>query len=69
MHYTGQEILHIRSEANTALRKKEEDLTRKYQREQDKAEADNLRQKQALLTEFNKISEAMKDKISSLNIA
>nr|XP_039263770.1 protein FAM184A-like [Styela clava] len=65
----GQEILRIRSEANIELRRREDDLSRKFQREQDKMEAESLRQKQALVGEFNRATESLKDKISSLNIA
>ena len=65
----GHEILRVRSEANMELRHRDEELTRKFQSAQDNQEAEFIRQKQNMVYEFNKATEALKDKISSLSIA
>ena len=51
------------------LRHREEELNRRFQNLQDKREAEFIRQKQTMVHEFSKAAEAMKDKISALNIA
>ncbi|CAK8681087.1 unnamed protein product [Clavelina lepadiformis] len=65
----GQEILRVRSEANLELRHREDELMRKFQAEQDRYEAESIRQKQAMVHEFNRATDALTDKISALNIA
>nr|CAB3244394.1 protein FAM184A-like [Phallusia mammillata] len=65
----GQEILRVRSDAHGELRRREEELTRKFQTKQDRYEAETIRQKQAMVNDFNRATEALKDKLSSLNIA
>ena len=67
--FSGQEILRIRSEANLELRHREDELMRKFQAEQDRYEAESIRQKQAMVHEFNRATDALTDKISALNIA
>jgi len=67
--FTGQEILRIRSEAHGELRRREEELTRKFQTQQDRFEADFIRQKQSMVNDFNRATDALKDKLSALSIA
>lgn len=64
----GQEILSVRREANSQMRKREEDLARSHQKEVDSIAAEHLRETQALLTEFNRSKELLSDKISALQL-
>ncbi|XP_027039742.1 protein FAM184A-like [Pocillopora damicornis] len=64
----GQEILSVRREANSQMRKREEDLARSHQKEVDSIAADHLRETQSLLAEFNRSKELLCDKISALQL-
>ncbi|XP_029195502.2 protein FAM184A-like [Acropora millepora] len=64
----GQEILTIRREANAQIRKREEDLAKAHQLEVDSVVANQLRETQSLLTEFNRSKELLSDKISALQL-
>ncbi|XP_068709021.1 protein FAM184A-like [Montipora foliosa] len=64
----GQEILTIRREANSQIRKREEDLAKAHQQEVDSVVASHLRETQGLLTEFNRSKELLSDKISALQL-
>ncbi|KAJ7390367.1 hypothetical protein OS493_025618 [Desmophyllum pertusum] len=64
----GQEILSVRREANSQIRKREEDLAKAHQKEVDSVTAHHLRETQALLTEFNRAKELLSDKISALQL-
>lgn len=50
------------------LRKREQALLKMHQDNLDKAAAEHLRETQAMLTEFNKAQDLLKDKISALQI-
>lgn len=64
----GQEILSVRRETNSQMRKREEDLARSHQKEVDSIAADHLRETQSLLAEFNRSKELLCDKISALQL-
>ena len=59
----------MRSEMGVKLLRVEEDLTRKFESEQDKFEAEAIRQKQTIVNEFNRTTNLLKEKISSLSMA
>jgi chromosome segregation ATPase len=61
-----KEILHVRSEANHALRARETELEHKFQSDLANAEADYLQKTQDILTEFGRAQQLLKDKIVQL---
>ncbi|XP_078484014.1 protein FAM184A-like isoform X2 [Ciona intestinalis] len=65
----GHEVLRIRSEANIELRRKEEEMMRRFQHEQDNYQADTIRNKQIMVNDFNRATETLKDRIAYLNIS
>ncbi|XP_033125471.1 protein FAM184A-like [Anneissia japonica] len=68
LDFKGQEILKVKSNADAQLRKQEQQLQKSHQKELDNMEAEYLREKQGMLTEFNRAQELLKDKISALQI-
>ncbi|XP_071506499.1 protein FAM184A-like [Diadema antillarum] len=66
--FKAQEVQKIKSEAVTHLRKREQALQKAHQDNLDKAAAEHLRETQAMLGEFNKAQDLLKDKISALQI-
>lgn len=62
----GHEVTRIRSEANEQMRRREKELTRIQQEEMDELEAEHLRSRQAMLADFNRAQDSLKDKISRL---
>ncbi|XP_075893850.1 protein FAM184A isoform X2 [Nelusetta ayraudi] len=64
----GKEVLKIRSEANQQIRAREQDLTKRQDRELAELNAVHSRETQNMLSDFNKAQEVLKDKISALQI-
>ncbi|XP_012692211.1 protein FAM184A isoform X2 [Clupea harengus] len=64
----GKEVLRIRSEANLQIRAHEQDLTKRHEREVGEISVSHSREKQIMLSDFNKAQEVLKDKISALQI-
>ncbi|XP_059376039.1 protein FAM184A isoform X1 [Carassius carassius] len=64
----GKEVLRVRSEANLQIRAREQDLSKRLEREIDELSASHNRETQIMLSDFNKAQELLKDKISALQI-
>lgn len=64
----GKEVLRVRSEANLQIRAREQDLSKRLEREIDELNASHNRETQIMLSDFNKAQELLKDKISALQI-
>uniref|UniRef100_A0A8C1GJP6 Zgc:85722 n=1 Tax=Cyprinus carpio TaxID=7962 RepID=A0A8C1GJP6_CYPCA len=64
----GKEVLRVRSEANMQIRAREQDLSKRLEREIDELSASHNRETQIMLSDFNKAQELLKDKISALQI-
>ncbi|XP_028390865.1 protein FAM184A-like [Dendronephthya gigantea] len=64
----GQEILNVRREANSHIRKSEEKLAKAHQKEMDSQVAEHLRETQNMVNEFNRAQELLKDKVSALQL-
>ncbi|KAK3714556.1 hypothetical protein QZH41_014223 [Actinostola sp. cb2023] len=64
----GQEILTIRRETNSHIRKREEHLGRLHQREVDSLTSEHLYETQGLVEEFNRAKDLQNSKISALQL-
>ncbi|XP_038622678.1 protein FAM184A isoform X3 [Tachyglossus aculeatus] len=69
LEFKGKEVLRIRSESNQQIRIHEQDLSKRHEKELDVLTADHLREKQTLLTDFNKTQELLKEINSALQIS
>ncbi|KAM6433696.1 protein FAM184A isoform 1-T1 [Rhynochetos jubatus] len=69
LEFKGKEVLRIRSESNQQIRMHEQDLSKKHEKELDVLTADHIREKQSMLTDFNKTQELLKEINSALQIS
>ncbi|XP_028913370.1 protein FAM184A isoform X2 [Ornithorhynchus anatinus] len=69
LEFKGKEVLRIRSESNQQIRIHEQDLSKRHEKELDVLTADHLREKQTMLTDFNKTQELLKEINSALQIS
>ncbi|XP_054135302.1 protein FAM184A isoform X2 [Melozone crissalis] len=69
LEFKGKEILRIHSESNQQIRMHEQDLSKKHEKELDVLTADHIREKQSMLTDFNKTQELLKEINSALQIS
>ncbi|XP_026522044.1 protein FAM184A [Notechis scutatus] len=69
LEFKGKEILRIRSESNQQIRLHEQDLSKKHEKELDVMTADNIREKQSMLADFNKTQELLKEINSALQVS
>ncbi|KXJ05702.1 Protein FAM184A, partial [Exaiptasia diaphana] len=64
----GYQILKIRRETNSQIRKREEHLGKLHQKEVDSLSSDHLKETQALVEEFNRAKDLQNSKISALQL-
>ena len=62
------EVLQARSEAGLEIKRREDELVRHFEAEQNEIEAERLRHKQTMVNDFNRASGLLKEKITELKL-
>merc|ERR1719427_2280875 len=62
------DVLQARSEANLEIKRREEEIRKACECEINEIEAKNLRSKQEVVNEFNRVTALLRDKINHLNL-